>query len=525
MMQSIRHRLQSTEVLALSLLLLAMLWLSRDYGVTYDELAQQEYGQHVYEFFASGFKNRDAFTYVNLYLYGGLFDGLAVLAQKKLLWMDLYDVRHLLNALVGWIGYVYVFRLGSAIGGRVTGWLSLALLLISPMYFGQIANNPKDIPFASFYVASVYYIILVLRECPRPSIKTLSKLVAAIALAINMRVGGILLICYFEMALGLFVLHEIWQVKRFDLPKLKRVLLAAAICPLLIVPLGTIGWPWAQWQPLIRPFIALTQMSRFGDWNGILRFNGRLIEAINVPWTYVPVWFAATTPFIAMFGLVLGLLELRHSNRRWEIMLLVFTAVFPVAYVIAKHSVLYNGVRHFLFTYPPLVVVAAYGLTHTIQIAVSRSGTPQLIKIGACILLAMSAYDPVAFSVRNHPNEVVYFNPSVGGATGAYKRFDLDYWGNCQKQAMRWLSETSKQNQSEIKVTLEGITHVPQLEKQGGHFQFLSKNERGDYRLIALHDVSPERLNELDLSTEIVYKVTTDGAPLCLVLTETPTKY
>ena len=49
----------------------------------------------------------------------------------------------------------------------------------------------------------------------------------------------------------------------------------------------------------------------------------------------------------------------------------------------------------------------------------------------------MGLAEPALFCLRNHPNEVVYFNPLLGGPRGAFGRFDLDYWGNCVYQAQQ----------------------------------------------------------------------------------------
>ncbi len=96
---------RATFVLGL-LLLPAMLALSLDFGVTWDEELQQNYGQYVADYFASGFTDHAALTYRDLYLYGGMFDLLCVVTQR---WVggDDYVVRHLVNASFGWLGVVF----------------------------------------------------------------------------------------------------------------------------------------------------------------------------------------------------------------------------------------------------------------------------------------------------------------------------------------------------------------------------------------------------------------------------------
>ena len=509
------NSIRNLDRLILFTLLVAMLWLSRDFGITFDEGAQQTYGTMVVSFFESGFKNRESFTFLNLYLYGGFFDALAVCVQRGFP-IDIYDARHFLNAFIAWIGYVYAWKLGRALGGAATGWWALLLLLMSPMYFGHMANNPKDMPFASSYLASLYYIVIFTRELPTFRPKTLAKLITAIGLAINMRVGGILLICFWEMTLGLWILHDWRQQKRLIWRRIMPIVAAAVLSPWAALAFGTLGWPWAQWQPFLRPFQALTEMSHF-NWLGILLFNGTKVSAGSLPWSYAPLWFAVTTPLLVLLGILLALVFSRNG-RWWELLFLTLAAVFPVFYVIIKHSVLYNGVRQLLFAYPPLVVVSAYGLHQTWCVAVKDSrwswtGIAVLAGFAAC------AFDPIAFSIRYHPNESNYFNSFVGGTRGAYGKFDLDYWGNCQKEAIHWIAAIARREQRTIKVSYDtpGHKYIELEVGQPGIISFVDIKSDPDY---LTYVISPEDwdIEKMKSNKDIVYTVQADGAPLCAVL-------
>ena len=56
----------------------------RDYGLSWDDYAHAEYGDLLVAFYASGFADQRALSWVNLYNYGGGFDLLAALAAKVL---------------------------------------------------------------------------------------------------------------------------------------------------------------------------------------------------------------------------------------------------------------------------------------------------------------------------------------------------------------------------------------------------------------------------------------------------------
>ncbi|MBU0677305.1 MAG: hypothetical protein KJ626_04240, partial [Verrucomicrobia bacterium] len=68
--------------LAALLMLVVVLLVYQDFGIIHDEPIQNEYGNFVYNYYASGREDVCALTFHNLYLYGGLFDGTAALINK-----------------------------------------------------------------------------------------------------------------------------------------------------------------------------------------------------------------------------------------------------------------------------------------------------------------------------------------------------------------------------------------------------------------------------------------------------------
>jgi streptolysin S family bacteriocin protoxin len=50
-------------------------------------------------------------------------------------------------------------------------------------------NNPKDIPFAVGIVWSTYYMVRIVPTLPRPPLRLLAKLGAAVGMAMGVRIG------------------------------------------------------------------------------------------------------------------------------------------------------------------------------------------------------------------------------------------------------------------------------------------------------------------------------------------------
>src|SRR6202023_3275312 len=132
-----------------------------DYGVTWDEDVHNWYGVLALDYYLSLFADQRALHWLNLYNYGAAFD-MAAAALNRFSPLGIYETRHLLNGFVGLIGLVGCWRLGRVLGGPRAGFIALLFLLLTPNYYGQMFNNPKDIPFAVGGLWATYYMVRIL---------------------------------------------------------------------------------------------------------------------------------------------------------------------------------------------------------------------------------------------------------------------------------------------------------------------------------------------------------------------------
>ena len=139
----------------------------RDYGVTWDEDVHNWYGNFVLDYYLSLFGDKTALHWRDLYNYGAVFDMVAA-ALNRVSPIGVYETRHLLNGLVGILGLIGCWKLGRVVAGPRAGFIASLLLISTPNYYGQMFNNPKDIPFAVGIVWSTYYLIRIVPTLPRP---------------------------------------------------------------------------------------------------------------------------------------------------------------------------------------------------------------------------------------------------------------------------------------------------------------------------------------------------------------------
>ncbi len=450
-------------------LLILMPSISSDYGVTGDEHTQRVYGDKLLKHKVTDGEDESYLQWKNLKYYGGLFDYMTsrlnppadpnspyrVDAQGKAhpeheepgfqapnrRFGDIYDFRHLINSLIGFLMILFAGLLAKEVTGswRVA-FLTLLFLALSPRIFGHSMNNPKDIPFAAAFIFTLYYIFKFVKQLPNPGKKSIALLAVGIAAAINVRVGGLLLIAY----LGLFTgVAYLWKPElRAKLKDVKHLAKIAGI-GLLISVLGYLGgqifWPWARQAPFSNPLVALGEMESFDTAIQIL-FEGKRIWSDVVPWYYIPKWMAIGSPIFFLIGLVLAVVLfviLRKSISTLVFALMLFAGVFPIAYAVAKESSLYDGMRHFLFVYPIFAVVAAWGWSMLVDVF----KTNKIGKYAVGLVLAGLLALPAIFMVKNHPYQYVYFNEIFGGVDKAYANYETDYWMTSMKGLTDWFIE------------------------------------------------------------------------------------
>lgn len=423
----------------------------RQYGVTWDEAWHLAYGSRISQWYGSGFTDDGALTYRINYLYGGGYDLLGAIFRGIARPMEGFPAIHLLGGLVGVLGLVGTWKLGRALAGPRGGLLALVMLTLHPVWWGHMFNNPKDSPFAVAYAWSLYSMVVVIGELPRPSRGALVKLAVAIGLALSVRIAGLVLLCFLALVLGLFVAHAGWLRRSWAAlaAHVRRALVIGTSVTAGAWAVMLIGWPWAQLDPLTRPFIALRRMSSFDAHQRKMPFGDAYLWNYDIGWEYLPHYFGFQTPELVLVMLAIGTLWgvaalLRRGGRPEHVrpalaLLLLGMAIFvPPIYAVYKGSPLYDGYRHFLFVVPPMVALAAV-TTEALIVRLRR----RWARAAAWALTGALLVDLLVQSVRLHPHQVVYFNRFIGGVAGAIGRYDTDYYGNTNPEAMlglqRWL--------------------------------------------------------------------------------------
>jgi hypothetical protein len=428
-------------VVLLAALIVVALFTYKDYAISNDEGVQHHYAELIIAYYASGFTDQSVFSFQNLYLYGGLFDIIAVALSHSVA-IDPYDLRHILCALIGIGGIGAAAATARLIAGPRAGLIAEISLTLSGAWYGSMFNHTKDIPFAAAMMGATLFLIRIARRLPSPRASDIAIFGLLAGATLGVRVLGLLLVIYVGFAIVLYLprpwLNHGRTPSRFAAKSLVWMLPVLTLAYVVMI----LAWPWAALAPL-NPIRGLLLFSEF-NYSIRTTLAGRTYEMADVPRLYVPIYILIRVPLLTLFGAALAILSAHLSDRAWssnreqrrEITLLSLMIIFPLACQVIWHGPAFTGLRHFLFLIPVLAVLAGIGLDRALAALETRG---RVVASGAIAIMAACFLWDAGTLVRLHPYEYLFYNSLVGGLEGASRRYDLDYWFGSMPEAINQL--------------------------------------------------------------------------------------
>lgn len=446
-----------TTIVAFVALLALGLAIHRDYGISFDEGSQRIIGavtvKYVAELLAPSLLTPSLATLEPLATfadrdYGVGFEAPAVVLEAILRLSDkreIFFVRHLLTFLAclagAWALYGLALR---RFGGRGFGLLAVAFLVLSPRQFAESFYNSKDMVFMAAFTLSLYSMFAFTEkpDLTRALVHALASAFALdlrlVAIVIPLMTAILLIVAVGRRGIG-------WQRGA----SIAGLYLAATALFLYAL------WPWLWANPIDRFVEAVGAMSRF-RWQGLVLYLGRDIDPKALPWHYLPVWIAITTPplYLLLFVIGVGGLVVRTCRERFRMLgnradiqdvVIAGMVLAPVLAVIALRPVLYDGWRHFYFIYPCFVLLAVRGWEMIWTARWITSPGRVTLAVVTAALLSWNAW----WMVRAHPHQNVYFNELAGGDLRA--RFELDYWGLGTRAALEYILQHDPADRVRVK--------------------------------------------------------------------------
>lgn len=462
----------------------------RQHGISNDEYVQHTYGQMLLDWYQSGFKDQDAFHYRNLYLYGGLFDIIAA-ALDPYIPVMIWDIRHLLSALFGLLGFYGVSRFADLLGGHRLSLLAMTLLFLTVSWSGTMFTHTKDVPFATCMLWALYATALVVRDMENVSGKAIILLGFAVGGALGLRVGGAFAVIYLILLVIIRVLLDHRSAQTPILSRLLRMVLVLLPAAVLAFVFMAMCWPWSviEADNLLE---AAKSFSHF-DFNMQTIANGVVYNISEVPRSYLFQYLAIKLPEAALLGLLsLPLLWLfcrdalciAERSTRMVMTTLLVGILFPLTFIMEDRPALYNGVRHFTFLLPLLAILSAWSIVAVWRALASSHMRGQTIfqSIWAGVMAGLMLVTLVDI-IQLHPYQYVRLNRLAGDQTKAQFKWEGDYWSSALRAAADQLTEMKLPERTQP-YWVAACVDTPQIEPYlDGRFSVTRRWEEADFFL------------------------------------------
>ncbi len=279
--------------------------------------------------------------------------------------------------------------------------------------------NPKDVPFAIFYFLSL---ISMYKFSPSKEPAKLLLLGLLFGITQSLRTVG-------------FTLYLIYFIYELYIRKpIKDIILSGLLVFIIAGFFMASTWAYTGANYIRNTAELFTNASDFTPWNNTMLFQGNFLLKYERPIQYLPIWFLLTTPLYVLGGSFLSLLYIKKS----KLLFITWSALVinGILYVL-MNPVIYNGLRHFLYLLPILVLNTLIFMYETLNV----NFVNKYIKGLMLGLVAINITLTGVTMFKLHPYEYTYFNELVGGIKGAQGRYEMDYWGASYTQAAAWLRE------------------------------------------------------------------------------------
>lgn len=463
----VKRCIEKPILILLAINILAGLFVSQDYGFSWDEPLFYDYGDalgYAYsprEWFSADFdvsrsygsSGDDHKTRGPAYL----FVAREPVYLLQTIGLNQASAWHLINFLFFQLGVYFLYRLAARWVRSSAALAAAALFSWQPLLWGHAFINPKDAPFLVFFLASVCLgfemVDNLVDEAKTSKQKYLGLLFAAVFLGITTSIrvlgplAGLLVLIYF---LAVILPNE--KLRGSRTPWL--FFLIYGVVAILVM---FITWPFL-WENPLPHFIRVFLLMSDNPTDLSVLFGGQVYRAGELPRRYLPFMLVTTLTepvwllfvfAVAAAHIKLGKQRLQNKARSFQgfamirrksvisLVLVFLWFLILLVYVLLRRPAMYDGLRHFLFILPPVFIFIAFAFEFIIDRVTSN-----WLRAGMIVAFLLPG---LAGILQLHPYEYTYYNSFVGGTSQVFRQYETDYWLTCYKEAVEDLNQTSDQ--------------------------------------------------------------------------------
>ncbi|MCR4680485.1 MAG: hypothetical protein K5636_02590 [Bacteroidales bacterium] len=426
-------------LLAMAAMLVVMLLMSRDVGISSRELEQDHYSALVYDHFHHTGDPEAYRTHPYASTQAQYIDLIVYSVCKALNVTDTFAIRHLLSAFFGWLLILYLSILILRAFNWRAAFFTAFFLFISPRFFGYSLSNMVDVTFAFGFIFTITQMYYFCRELPVIRIYRCVKILIGIFIALSTYNAGYVLIHFFVIftLLNFFLYNPLKKIFSKEYLKALGMLCILLIGSTLIVyGLHAICTHFLV-SSAVAPRNAFKLLTINYPLSGNQLFKGHVIGPDNFPKGYLSTYLFITIPTIILIGFLLFFIFFKTAVKSLKIYS-IFIFLYSFFYCIHQVRLSYINPDTlwaiYYFIYPLFMLIAVSGVECAL-----RTINDKYTNFVVFCIIGLLSFLPIRHILVNNPVSSLYFNEISGGINNAYAKYELDCNDDANKTACQWL--------------------------------------------------------------------------------------
>ncbi len=398
--------------------------------------------------------------------------------------------------------------------GTIESISSSLALATYPLLIGEQHFNIKDPIIATFYATTL---ISVYKAVTRKSIGWLLLSILFFAIGLSVKFN----IIFMFIPVSLWLLFYFWKneaMNKFS----KGFYLIVILSPIFIISFFILFFPTLWKNPLQETINIIQYYLHIGYSSNNIQIQNSVISLNLTPLKWIVFTSPIATLILFLISLIIPKSLLKHKMFP---LLLILSILITILRVTLPGTVSYGGVRQIMEYIPILAMLCGIGAGFIFE-------KIRIFSKPIFIILIVIAYIPITMRLIDlHPNENVYFNPLIGGLSGA-KAMQLDSWGNSYGNAyfpaIEWLNKNAEKN-AKLTIPVGSISNIPRFKLRPdislSADYWSGPENKGEYVLELTYSYEPMKwysLNYLNTSVKPVYEVIVNDVAIAKLWKNSP---
>lgn len=421
--------LQKKEEIIKIILIIYTIYCAYNIGMSWDEGYHQEIGKINLEYLLSFGLINEPFLYK--YKFSTLYWSISSLISQIFPKDYILEVFHIINAFFGLMIILGVYKINKILFNKSVAKIASIFLFFTPFFFGHLAINNKDIILAFAYIWIIYYTY----KYTYFNYNFKKKLFLIFKISLLAALGtGIQLLFFGSLIPVVIIFLTIILLNKVK--TLKVLLVDFILFFIFFYFILVLFWVDSHSNIIQMPIELLIKSFMIEVGWPFNLLNGNYFYTNEVPYNYLLInYFYKLPEFIIILYVIFipviffnrGKLKDYFKNFKNIIILILLLLIYPSLIVSFIPYPIYDGIRHFLWSAPYLVIIPSIT---AYLIFLNKGYIYNIIKVFLSILFLFHIFNFLTIT----PYHYTFLNYFSGPKELRYQKFENDYWSTSLKE-------------------------------------------------------------------------------------------